>query len=58
MKYCNSKYRNRTSYAHLHDTLRIAALSMDPNITPIRPMQQKKQFHKSHSNMLPSKEYK
>ena len=48
MKYCTcmSKCRIRISDAHLHDTLRIAASSMESNITTI--MQQKKQFHKSH----------
>ena len=45
MKYYKPKYRNRISDAHFHATLRIAA---EPNTTNIRPVQQTKQFHKSH----------
>jgi len=46
MKYLKSKCQNIISEAHLHDIIRIAALSTEPNIATT--MQQKKQFHKSH----------
>jgi len=44
----------RISDAYLHDTLLIAASSMEVNHTTA--IQQKKQFHVSHvANILPSK---
>jgi len=33
IKYCKSKCRNGISDAHMHDTRRIAASSMEPNTT-------------------------
>jgi len=50
MKYHKSKCQNGISDISLHDTLRIAASSMEANITTI--MQQKKQFRKLHSVTL------
>jgi len=53
LKYCKSKYRNRSSDARLHDTFCIAATSMEPNVTTCN---KRSSFVNHTEYMLPRKE--